>query len=94
MKLDMNSFNDILFGALKEQTPETKIKMLHLELDMAQAVLIEEMFNLMDELVEKNYQSEQFTKINNIKDNMEILIDQISELKTIIENNGGHNEQT
>ena len=79
-KLDLNSFNDILFGAFKEQTPQKKKDLLIHELKMTNTILDNTINELLDELEEINYQSELFTRLHNIKSNMEHIMDQIYEI--------------
>lgn len=85
-KLDLNSFNDILFGAFKEQTSQNKKELLIHELKMANVILDNYTNDLLDELEERNYQSKLFTRIHNIKSNMEHLMEQIEEIDEELDN--------
>ena len=49
-KLNLETFNDILFGALKDQSVEGQIKMLKAELNMIGDILFSETAELLDEL--------------------------------------------
>jgi len=69
-------------SALKDNSIEGKIKFLVTELEMVNDVLTAEIYSLLDELEENGYESEQFTKIKNIKSNAERIIEQIKELES------------
>lgn len=73
-KLNLETFNDILFGALKDQGVEGQIKMLKAELNMIGDMLFSETAELLDELEQCGYESERFTRIKNIKSNSEGLL--------------------
>ena len=77
--LNIDTFNDILLKAAKDD--ESKIKILEAELSMAANVFMDEVELLLDELEKSGYQSEQFQKIINIKDNSERLLNMLDELK-------------
>ncbi len=79
-KLNLESFNDILFGALNDQSPKAKKELLLAEIKTANAILNKNIYDLLDELDERHYESEQFTRIHNIKSNIEILMKQYEEL--------------
>ena len=73
-KLNLETFNDILFGALKDQSVERQIKLLKSELNMIGDTLFSETAELLDELEQGGYESERFTRIKNIKSNSEGLL--------------------
>ena len=73
-KLNLETFNDILFGALKDQSLEGQIKLLKAELNMIGDMLFSEMAELLDELEQCGYESERFTRIKNITSNSEGLL--------------------
>lgn len=73
-KLNLETFNDILFGALKDQSVEGQIKLLKAELNMIGDMLFSETAELLDELEQCGYKSERFTRIKNIKSNSEGLL--------------------
>ena len=73
-KLNLETFNDILFGALKDQSVEGQIKLLKAELNMVVDMLFSETAELLDELEQCGYESERFTHIKNIKSNSESLL--------------------
>ena len=73
-KLNLETFNDILFGALKDQNVEGQIKLLKAELNMIGDMLFSETAELLDELEQYGYESERFTRIKNIKSNSEDLL--------------------
>lgn len=84
-KLNLESFNDILFGALKDQSKEGKLKMIEAELSMIANMMFDEMAELMDELEKNGYESERFTKIKNIKNNTESLVLEAEKLRKELE---------
>ena len=73
-KLNLETFNGILFGALKDQGIEGQIKLLKSELNMIGDMLFSETAELLDELEQCGYESERFTRIKNIKSNSEGLL--------------------
>lgn len=77
--LNINSFNEILLSAAKDE--EAKIKILEAEIGMCADLFMNEVCVLLDELMSNGYKSEQFTKIQNIKDNSESLLTMLDELK-------------
>lgn len=92
-RLNLEGFNDILFKALKNNNPEGRLKLLEAEMSLIADEFIRETAILLDELEETGYESEQFKKILNIKANSEGLLDQIEELKAIIESSKEQTEQ-
>ena len=80
-KLNLETFNDILFGALKDQSVEGQIKLLKAELNMIGDMLFSETAELLDELEQCGYESERFTRIKNIKSNSEGLLLKLEELE-------------
>ena len=80
-KLNLETFNDILFGALKDQSVEGQIKLLKAELNMIGDMLFSETSELLDELEQCGYESERFTRIKNIKSNSEGLLLKLEELE-------------
>jgi len=77
--LNIDTFNEILLKAAKDE--ESKIKILEAELEMTANIYYSEVAVLLDELVQTGYKSEQFQKIQNIKDNSERLIEMVEKLK-------------
>ena len=73
-KLNLETFNDILFGTLKDQSVEGQIKLLKAELNTIGDMLFSETAELLDELEQRGYESERFTRIKNIKSNSEGLL--------------------
>ena len=77
--LNIDTFNEILLKAAKDE--ESKIKILEAELEMTADIFMSEVSILLDELEKNGYKSEQFQKIINIKDNTESLFVMLEELK-------------
>lgn len=80
-KLTLNTFNEMLFSAFKEQTPEKKKELLDMELQVLSGILTEKHYDLCDELIKIGYESELFTEINNLKSNGETLLEQLAEVE-------------
>lgn len=80
-KLNLDTFNEILLGALKDGSPQGKLEMLKAELEMVNNVFFSIVPEVLDELEANGYKSENFTKLCNVKANGEKLIKQIQELE-------------
>ena len=80
---NINTFNDILLTAAKDE--ESKIKILEAELEITANIFYSEVAVLLDELEQTGYKSEQFQKIQNIKDNSESLLKMLEELQNKVE---------
>lgn len=76
--LNIDTFNDILLKAAKDE--ESKIKIIEAELGMVASMFMDEVGLLLDELEKNGYKSEQFQKIQNIKNNSERLLEMLEEL--------------
>lgn len=80
-KLDLDSFNEILFQALKDGSVKGQIELIEAELSMTADIFYTEMGYLMDDLLAEGYESERFTKLKNIKANSEGLLEKLEELR-------------
>lgn len=78
--LNIDTFNEILLKAAKDE--ESKVKILETELEMTSNIYYSEVAVLLDELEQAGYKSEQFQKIQNIKDNSERLFEMLEELQS------------
>ena len=76
---NIDTFNDILLKAAKDE--KSKIKIIEVELGMTASIYMDQVALLLDELEENGYKSEQFQKIQNIKNNFERLIEMFEELQ-------------
>lgn len=76
---NIDTFNDILLKAAKDE--KSKIKIIEVELGMTASIYMDQVALLLDELKENGYKSEQFQKIQNIKNNFERLIEMFEELQ-------------
>lgn len=83
--MNINTFNNILLKAAKDDV--SKLKILEAEMSMIADMYYDEIGILLDELVEKGYDSEQFQKIKNIKANTENILEMIQKLERKIEVN-------
>lgn len=77
--LNIDTFNDILLKAAKDE--ESKVKILEAELEMTSNIYYSEVAVLLDELEQTGYKSEQFQKVQNIKNNAVRLIVMLEELR-------------
>ena len=76
---NIDTFNDILLKAAKDE--ESKIKIIEAELGMVANMFMDEVGLLLDELEKNGYKSEQFQKIQNIKNNSERLLEMLEQLQ-------------
>lgn len=77
--LNIDTFNDILLKAAKDE--ESKVKILEAELEMTSNIYYSEVAVLLDELEQTGYKSEQFQKVQNIKNNAVRLIEMLEKLR-------------
>ena len=83
--LNLDTFNEILYGALKDQSPQGKLELLEAEFNMIAGLFMDKCGDLLDELNEKGYESDLFTQIKNIKANSEGLLEEYEYLQEQIE---------
>ena len=83
--MTIDKFNNILLKAAKDDV--SKLKILEAEMSMIADIYYDEIGILLDELVEKVYDSEQFQKIKSIKANTENILEMIQKLERKIEAN-------
>lgn len=76
--LNLDTFNQILFGAIKE---EHHIELLQIELETAMYSKIQEMEKLVDALNNNMPYQKILKTINNIDSNCDLLVRKIEELK-------------
>lgn len=86
-ELNIKTLNDILVGALKENY--TEVDLIKAELNFVGDILLNECAKLLDELDSKNYDSEIFRRIKNIKNNSESLVLRLLELEPKEEKENG-----
>lgn len=79
--LNIDSFNEILFEALKDTSTQGKIDIIRTELEMVAGVFVEACGEVLDELEQNGYKSEKFDKVQNIKKNAEHLLEELEELE-------------
>lgn len=83
-KLNLESFNKILLGALKDNSPKGQLEMIKAELSMVFEMITAETGDLLDELEEYGYKSERFDRIKTIKKNSELLVIKMLKLEELI----------
>lgn len=76
-KLDLEEFNRILMGAMKE---ESHLEFLKIELEAAMCLKVQEMENLVDALNSNTPYHDILKTINNIDSNCDYLAQKIDEL--------------
>lgn len=80
-KLNLDTFNDLLFSAFEELTPEKKKELLEMEFHILFDVFCGRLCDLCDELTEIGYTSDLFEEISNLRSNGEDLLEQIKDLE-------------
>ncbi len=80
--LNIETFNEILFTALKDNSPQGKLDMLKAELSMAYAMKIEAMETVMDALENGRGQMQDVQKVRNIDRSCDTLKNMIDEIYT------------
>lgn len=75
--LTLEKLNDILFGALKDTSPAGKIELVEAELSMCADIYIDAVGDVMDELVQKKYDSEKFRELERMKEEAEAFGDDL-----------------
>lgn len=79
-QLNLETFNEILFSAFKEQTPEAEYELYALEIQSAYAMKIEHMERVIADLNEERPYHEDLKLVNNIDSNLDILDKKLSAL--------------
>ena len=79
MTLNIDTFNDIILQAAKDD--KAKLEILEAELAMVADLFYNEVACFLDELLESGYTSERFTRIQNIKNNSETLLERVEKLR-------------
>ena len=80
-KLTLESFNDIIMGAMKDASDEKRLELYDMELRVVGEMLSDAVADLLDELEASGYHSEHFDKILNIKANTESLVNEAEALR-------------
>ena len=80
-KLNMDTFNEILFGAMKDQGPRGKRDLLLGELQMAYNVKIQSMEKVIDDLNKGLPYHKDLTLVNNVDSNLNAMGRQIEEIE-------------
>ena len=80
-KLDLEKFNEILMGGLKDQSLEGKKKFLETELAVISDVFMEKVMDVLDELEQNGYDSPKFRELQTIKGNSVFLFEQLHEIE-------------
>lgn len=79
-QLNLDTFNEILFGAFKEQTPENMLELLTVELQSAMGMKIMAMEDVIRDLNEGKPYHQNLKKVNNIDSNLDALGEKIDRL--------------
>lgn len=86
--LNLESFNEILLGALEDESQQGKIELLKGELELCSQIFCEKVGQVLDELEETGYDSKLFRELNNIKDASVNIIEKLEELESQLEGEG------
>lgn len=80
-KLNLNTFNKLLFSAFKDQSPEALLKLYAIELKSAYALKIQAMEEVIDDLNNNKPYGIDLQKVNNIDSNLDFLQEQMEKLE-------------
>ena len=81
-KLNIETFNEVLFTALKDNSPKGKLDLLKAELSMTYAMKIEAMETVMDALENGRGYMQDMEKVRNIDRSCDTLKNMIDEIYT------------
>ena len=79
-QLNLDTFNEILFGAFKEQTPENMLELLTVEMQSAMMMKIVAMEDVIKDLNQGKPYHQNLKKVNNIDSNLDSLGGKIEKL--------------
>ena len=79
-KLNIGTFNEVLFTALKDNSPKEKIDLLKAELSMAYAMKIEAMETVIDALENDRGYMQEMERLRNIDRSCDTLGNMIDEI--------------
>ena len=80
-KLDIDTFNEVLFSAFKEQTPKALHELYIMELQTAYSIKIQCMEKVIDDLNEGKPYFDDLQKVNNVDHNCDVLNKKIKALE-------------
>ena len=80
-KMDLETFNEILFSAFKEQSPKALHDLYVMELNTAYGIKIQCMEKVIDDLNEGLPSHENLQKVNNVDSNLDRLHEKIVQLE-------------
>lgn len=80
-KMDLETFNEILFSAFKEQSTKALHDLYVMELDMAYGIKIQYMEKVINDLNEGLPYNENLQKVNNVDSNLDRLHEKIVQLE-------------
>lgn len=81
-KLNIGTFNEVLFTALKDNSPKGKIDLLKAELSMVYAMKIEAMETVMDAIENGRGYMQEVERVRNIDRSCDTLNNMINEIYT------------
>lgn len=79
--LNIDTFNEILFGALKDQSPKGKVELLAMELEAAYAMKIQYMEAVIEDLNTGKPYHENLELVNNVDSNLDRLGERMDAIK-------------
>ena len=78
--LNINTFNEIIFGAFKDQSPRAKAELLQMEIQAAYSMKVQQMEEVIEDLNEGRPYHKNLQLVNNIDGNVDVLAEQLDEL--------------
>ena len=78
--LNINTFNEIIFGAFKDQSPKAKAELLRMEINAAYTMKIQQMEEVIADLNEGRPYHKNLQTVNNIDGNLDDLAAQLDDL--------------
>ena len=80
-KLNLETFNNLLFSAFKDQSPEALLRLYAMELESAYALKIQAMEQVIDDLNNNKPYGIDLQKVNNIDSNLDYLQEKMETLE-------------
>ncbi len=80
-QLNLDTFNEILISAFKDQGPKSIHELYRLELDMAYSTKVEKMENLVEALNNGRPYHKILQEVNNVDSNCDALLKKLQELE-------------
>jgi len=79
-KLNLDTFNEILFSAFKEQSPQNMLELLSVEIQSAYAMKIDQMEKVIADLNNGRPYHQNLQLVNNIDSNLDSLAEKVDKI--------------